>query len=162
MKIINSLSTLNIKVIKPKVGPKLHHGLQHQVLFIYCWNNYFFSCHVIMNHEKLPLPPNSEILEMIRNVKSACNSLVCGNDTFYFYYICIILQCDYFQTSNIRCTLVGNELVDHSDVVGESPVGSAPTTSSYLTWQLASIDCAKATARRDKKHLRFEIWCHLY
>ena len=26
--------------------------------------------------------------------------------------------CAYFQTSNISATLVGNEIVDHSDVVG--------------------------------------------
>ena len=30
---------------------------------------------------------------------------------------------DYRQVSNIRRTLVGNEIVDHSDVVGASPVG---------------------------------------
>ena len=37
------------------------------------------------------------------------------------------------QVSNIRRTLVGNEIVDHSDVVGASPVGAAPTTSSFST-----------------------------
>ena len=35
--------------------------------------------------------------------------------------------------SNISRTLVGNEIVDHSDVVGASPVGAAPTTSSFST-----------------------------
>ena len=39
----------------------------------------------------------------------------------------------YRQTSNIRYTLVGNKIVDHSDVVGASPVGSAVTTSSFST-----------------------------
>ena len=39
----------------------------------------------------------------------------------------------YRQVSNIRLTLVGNKIVDHSDVVGASPVGAAPTTSSFLT-----------------------------
>ena len=28
----------------------------------------------------------------------------------------------YHQIFNIRCTLTGNEIVDHSDVVGASPV----------------------------------------
>ena len=37
------------------------------------------------------------------------------------------------KTSNIRRTLVGNKIVDHSDVVGASPVGAAPTTSSFST-----------------------------
>ena len=39
----------------------------------------------------------------------------------------------YCQTSNIRRTLVGNEIYDYSDVVGGSPVGAAPTTSSFST-----------------------------
>ena len=39
----------------------------------------------------------------------------------------------YRQVSNIRRTLIGNKIVDHSDVVGASPVGAAPTTSSFST-----------------------------
>ena len=39
----------------------------------------------------------------------------------------------YRQVSDIRRTLVGNTIVDHSDVVGASPVGAAPTTSSFST-----------------------------
>ena len=39
----------------------------------------------------------------------------------------------YRQVSNIRRTLVGNQIVDHPDVVGASPVGAAPTTSSFST-----------------------------
>ena len=38
---------------------------------------------------------------------------------------------DYRQISNISRALVGNGIVDHSDVVGASPVGAAPTTSSF-------------------------------
>ena len=40
---------------------------------------------------------------------------------------------NYRQVSNIRRTLVRNKLVDHSDIVGASPVGAAPTTSSWST-----------------------------
>ena len=40
---------------------------------------------------------------------------------------------NYRKVSNIRRTLVGNKIVDHSDVVGASPVGAAPTTSSFST-----------------------------
>ena len=40
---------------------------------------------------------------------------------------------DYRQVSNIRRTLEGNKIVDHSDVIGTSPVGAAPTTSSFST-----------------------------
>ena len=39
----------------------------------------------------------------------------------------------YRQASNIRRMSVDNKLVDHSDVVGASPVGAAPTTSSFST-----------------------------
>ena len=39
----------------------------------------------------------------------------------------------YRQVSNIWHTFVGNEIVDHSDVVGALPVGAAPTTSSFST-----------------------------
>ena len=40
---------------------------------------------------------------------------------------------DYRQVSNISRTLAGNNIVDHSDVVGASPAGAAPTTSSVST-----------------------------
>ena len=43
------------------------------------------------------------------------------------------LKLIYRQVSNIRHILVGNNIVDHSDVVGASPVGAAPTTSSFST-----------------------------
>ena len=39
----------------------------------------------------------------------------------------------YRKVSNIRATLVGSKIVDHSDVVGASPVGAAPTKSSFST-----------------------------
>ena len=44
------------------------------------------------------------------------------------------------KVSNIRRTLVGNKIVDHSDVVGASPIGAAPTTYSFSTWHLAWLD----------------------
>ena len=68
------------------------------------------------------------------------------------------LPVKYRQVSNIRRTLVGYKIVDHSDVVGASPVGAAPTTSSFST----SLDWAKTIAKRDEKHLSFGIWCDLY
>ena len=39
----------------------------------------------------------------------------------------------YRKVSNIRRTLVGHKIVDHSDEVGASPVGAAQTTSSFST-----------------------------
>ena len=60
---------------------------------------------------------------------------------------------NYRKICSIRHTLVGYKIVYHSDVVGASPAGAAPTTSSFLTEQLASKDCAKTPTRRDEKHL---------
>ena len=68
----------------------------------------------------------------------------------------------YRQTSNIGHSLVGNKLIDHSDVVGASPIGAAPTTSSFSTLHLFSMDWVKKTTRRDEKYLSFWIWCDLY
>ena len=43
-------------------------------------------------------------------------------------------DCEYtVETSNTSRTLTGSKLVDHSDVVGTSPVGAAPTASSFST-----------------------------
>ena len=39
----------------------------------------------------------------------------------------------YRQVSNTRRTLVDNWIIDHSDVVGASPVGATPTISSFFT-----------------------------
>ena len=39
----------------------------------------------------------------------------------------------YHKPSNIKHILVGNKIVDQSDVVGASPVRAAPTTSSFVT-----------------------------
>ena len=47
----------------------------------------------------------------------------------------------YRQTSNISHTLVGKKIVDQLDVVGASPAGATPTTSSFSTEQLASMVC---------------------
>ena len=56
----------------------------------------------------------------------------------WLYFVCATSVC-YWQiditrlVSNIRRTLVGNKIVDHSYVVGASPIGAAPTTSSFST-----------------------------
>ena len=75
----------------------------------------------------------------------------------YWYNVVIIRELNRFypHTSNIYCTLLGNKIVDHSDAVGVSPVGAAPTTSSKMEW-------TKTTARREEKHLDFGIWCVLH
>ena len=56
-----------------------------------------------------------------------CNIRLCYNGSWLY------LVHHYRQTSDIRCIFVGNIIVDHSDVIGASPVGAAPTTSSFST-----------------------------
>ena len=68
----------------------------------------------------------------------------------------------YRKTSNIRRTLEGNKIVNHSDVVGAASVGTAPTTSSFSTWHLASRDSAKTAGRQYENLLSVGIWCVLY
>ena len=43
------------------------------------------------------------------------------------------MNVNYRKTSSISRTLVGNKIIDNSDVVGASPVGAAPTISSFST-----------------------------
>ena len=52
-----------------------------------------------------------------------------GDDDHLFVYF----VGSYRQVSNIRHSLLGNKIVDHSDVVGASPVGAAPIISSFST-----------------------------
>ena len=55
-------------------------------------------------------------------IRSLCNWLIRWS-----------LLSGYRKISNIRRTLWCNEIFDHSDVVGASPVGAAPTTFSFST-----------------------------
>ena len=75
---------------------------------------------------------------------------------------CILGFGNYCQFSNIRRILVGNLIVDHSNVVGASPVDAAPTSSSCLDLTAGLMDWAKTTARWNENHLSFGIWCDLY
>ena len=46
---------------------------------------------------------------------------------------CISVNDRYRKNPSKSHTLVANKIIDNSDVVGASPVGAAPTTSSFLT-----------------------------
>ena len=70
-------------------------------------------------------------------------------------------QSDYRQISNIRHTLVGNKIADRSDVVGASSVNAAPTTSSFSTKHMASIDWDNGKMIWDEKKVTFWDLVHL-
>ena len=96
------------------------------------------------------------------NVSSAGTDFLLSYITGQLHLHSRPIYTSYRWVSNTRRTLAGNKFVDHSDVVGATSNGAAPTTSSFSTWQLASMDWPKATARRDEKHLSFGFWCILY
>ena len=77
-------------------------------------------------------------------------------------YWAIFVLCVYHQSSNISWTLVGNKIVDHSDVVGALPVDATPSAFLFWTKYLALMNREKTTTRREDKHLGCEIWCVLY
>ena len=76
------------------------------------------------------------------------NSFTFKNVESIHWNICYSVSFKYLKTSNIKRALVGNKIVDHSDVVGASPVGAAPITSSFSTWYLALRDSTKKAARQ--------------
>ena len=71
---------------------------------------------------KINIPSSNFTILMLNTLKLQLHS-----------YVTAVKFLTYRQVSNIRGTLVGNYIVDHSDVVGASPVGAAPTTSSFST-----------------------------
>ena len=68
---------------------------------------------------------------------------------------------NYRKTYDLSRTYVGNK-IGHSDAVGASPVGAAPTISSFSTKYLALMDWAKTPGRRDEKQYSFTIFCNFY
>ena len=63
------------------------------------------------------------------------SSHIKGADKGVWCWTCNLLskQKDMYRQISIRRTLLGNKILDHSDVVGAAPVGAAPTTSSFST-----------------------------
>ena len=70
------------------------------------------------------------VVHIVSPLKKSLVSWLLSPKYSIHYHVVIV---GYRQISNIRCTLVVNKIVDHSDVVGASPVGAAPSTSSFLT-----------------------------
>ena len=76
---------------------------------------------------------DSEIMKFKSQMPLRMNFPPIGPITFDGWIMVILISNNFRQVSNIRRTLVGNEIVGHSDVVWASPVGAAPTTSSFPT-----------------------------
>ena len=65
----------------------------------------------------------------------------------------LTVRMSYHQTFDMRCIVVGNKIVDHSDVV----VCSASTTSSFSTWHLVSIN-GLGTGNCKTSRESFQFW----
>ena len=81
----------------------------------------------VFHDNGLQLPVPSQCRQMMKIQICRCMFPEMNSEHQGLTWIC------YCQTSNINHTLVSNKNVDHSDVVGASPVGAAPTTSSFST-----------------------------
>ena len=84
------------------------------------------------NHAQISCLVDGYVLFWFGKVEFTINLKV-SSQAIFFVLVKQPRKYDYHQSSNIRHALAGNKIVDHSDVVGASPVGAAPTTSSFLT-----------------------------
>ena len=133
-----------------------YHGLSRSRVYGHWWPIYFplesmvmcvygydtIASNIVMNNDTVDfcVPRNGSIFVEVQ----LCTPFVIAyfwHHLISLFYICIhTVSCAalyatliYPQTSNIMCNLIGNKIVDHSDVIGASPVGAAPTTSSFST-----------------------------
>ena len=87
--------------------------------------------HAIFAKDTLESLPAWRLMTMDKVI---CDIILCNGSLTTFLSECWARNdVIYCQTSNVSGTLIGNKIVDHSDVVGALPVSTAPTTSSFLT-----------------------------
>ena len=134
------------------MGAQIHTGGQQAYINVDCGG---YDC----DHGGLGMEYWCWISEEIAIIFTDFISQSCVQKSSWYVCFCTRSQSStikpiYRKTSNISCTLVGKKIVDNSDVVGASPVGAAPTTSSFSTERLASVVWAKTTARRET----FKFW----
>ena len=88
------------------------------------------SIHMLLTEQYLEYP----LVQSMWQQRPAWSGQVVSRDCNQGYIVHLLdTRMKYRQVSNIRRILIGNNIVDHSDVVGASPVGAAPTTSSFST-----------------------------
>ena len=84
----------------------------------------------------IPMPVTPYLLLCFLHIFTSISMTKMSSIYWFIYFPCEeVFRADfnYRQVSNIRRTLIGNGIVDNSDVVGASPIGAAPTTSSLST-----------------------------
>ena len=69
----------------------------------------------------------------------------------------------YREISDISPTLVGNKIIDHSDVVGASLVGAAPTASALIPeWTPGFYRLRKDNCKTRRETFKFWDFVSLY
>ena len=71
------------------------------------------------------------------------------------------IEAMYRQVSNIRHTLAGNKIDDHSDVVGASPVGAAPNYIFIVDLTPGFIGLGKDNCTKRRETFKFGDLVHL-
>ena len=116
-------------IIYPKPTYRQHLPLAHifhfhifAFFFLLFFQDWYISVHSAKNYAPL-FDEKGELPAWIWlcGLRTANQPLYCQIEYLWMYR----------QISNIRRSLISNKIVDHMDAVGASPVGAAPTTSSF-------------------------------
>ena len=111
---------------------------------------------------KLPFLLSSPFWLMDKWVYLSADQYTQWNHTRIFYFIHdptinvslpLFIDMSYPQTPYIKRTFSGNKIVDHSDVVGASPVGAAPTISPFASRDMFQL--------WDLVHFILEVWRYM-
>ena len=76
-------------------------------------------------------------------------------------YILNKVEIGYHQTCNIKHTLVGNHIIDHSDVL-EYRLSRCPNNIFIFDLTPGFNGMGNDNCRTRENHLSFGIWCYLY
>ena len=138
-------------IIHVYISLKYSHKMIHNLPWREVWSIFYVICYNRTCYNKFQLKlPNRYVFQIYINKNQSIS--IKNKKCLYLYqtmwtlsisqglmtqyedriHVCINIL-SYRKTSNIRGTSVGNNIVDHSDVVGALPVGAAATTSSFST-----------------------------
>ena len=113
------------------------------------FNIFWFHCQIWAAHSAYECSTHINCSAITHQDLLSCPNLPKHEDEY--------VLSNYREASNIIRTLVGNKIVDHSDVVGASPVGAAPTTSSFSTSQSGFKRFGKDSRKTVREYLCWDL-----